>query len=114
MTATRKPPPVRKARRFSPGTLKDWSDSIAREYGLTPEAADLLAAINLCDPDDIASATIVITAINNAHAAGEDHGVAGDVIARRLALLRSTNTAVHLLRELARSSLHREGDLDAG
>jgi hypothetical protein len=105
--------PVRKARRFSAPFGKEMSSAYARSYDLTPEAADLLAAINQCDPEDLASAVLVLAALNNAISAGEGQ-TTGDVIAQQLALLRDANTAVDLLRELARSGLHREGDFDAG
>jgi hypothetical protein len=115
MTPAQKPPEVRKARRFLAPFGKEMSAGYAREYGLTPEAADWLAALNQCDAEDLASALLVLTAMADVGDGAEGEGITPEAVKARIAELRlqvREGDALSLWRAVARDVVAREDGPD--
>jgi hypothetical protein len=97
---------VRKRRRFDKATFGAWSQGFATDFGITSEAADWLAALVLCDAEDVASALLVLTAEADVRDASEGEPVNREAVKARLTELRlqveEGGGAVELWRAVAR------------
>jgi len=104
-------PPVRRRRRFPAPFGRELSGHWQRTHDLTPEAADVLAAIHQADADDMAAVALVLTASQDALDAGSG-STSTDAVRARIAELRREllgGGSLDFWHAVARDSLSREG-----
>jgi hypothetical protein len=100
---------VRRRRRFPVSDFQAASAHYQNTYDLTPEAADIVAAISQSDGEDVASALLVLTAMSDAHEESGG-GVSVDEIKARHRALRRNGTTIHFWEAVARDVVARESD----